>query len=295
MKGFLVQSKLPEEILKALKDYQSFIPTSRKIELFKSFIPKALEETTLTSVTESYYSDLLIHKFYIVILDVIYDDLADNPLKRNPNLLKKLFYYSFDTDISNLNPTEINIFNFAYGLWIKIFDFLENTVHFDYLNEIINFDIEQFFSSIKYSNLLTTTSHFSNPFESKLYQTSNMAMLIFDMMDLCCCDSFIKEELGFIRHLSHLRQRLIRISNTIYTFDRESAEGDITNECYIISKYSGISVHMARQQLEAEWKTIYRSMLEISEKKVIHSFNCNKFCIGAKSVDNLYKRMKDIV
>jgi hypothetical protein len=88
------------------------------------------------------YQNLLLHKFYIVILVVIYDDLADDPELRSVKLLNKLFNYrSFGIDKS-LSEQEQKISCLVFKLWDQVFRFLEKSQYFYCLEEFVCFAIE---------------------------------------------------------------------------------------------------------------------------------------------------------
>ena len=75
---------------RTLEDFPLF--ELRKKELFLQFLPVGYTYVTLTCIDPELFFELLINKTKIGMLITLYDDLADNPKRKNSKLLK-CFYY----------------------------------------------------------------------------------------------------------------------------------------------------------------------------------------------------------
>jgi hypothetical protein len=81
-----------------------------------------------------------------------------------------------------------------------------------------------------------------------------------------------------------LAQRLGRISNVIYTLEREIKEGDMTNEILIAAKEKSISKEKYKNDLQKEF---FRKSNKIRRKK-IQSFDNHIYADGFVKLDSLH-------
>ena len=81
-------------------------------------------------------------------------------------------------------------------------------------------------------------------------------------------------------------QRAGRISNVLSTFERELAEGDISNELTSLGGFGGAKI------LETEIEQIYK---EMRETKNIKSFSVEEYTKGIQSLHALHFQLKEVI
>src|SRR3990167_2533466 len=75
---------------KKIKLYREYFP-HRQEYLFNHFLLKGYQLTTLSSVADEFFPDLLSAKLHLGMLITLLDDFADHPKFHQPQLLDKLY------------------------------------------------------------------------------------------------------------------------------------------------------------------------------------------------------------
>ena len=227
-------SNLNKSVNQLINTYRS-VSKIRNIELFSDFLINGYKMTTLSSVDEKYYNNVIMAKMHLGMLITLYDDLADNPKFQDNELLEILYMLPFveSNFIDNLSPDQIKIYDLSKYLLAGLQKYLIDCPNYKVLKDFFQFDIEQIFTSNKYSSLITQLPTGASAYESTRYGSFNMGIVAAGMIDLMGSSRLNIDELGYSRSAFHSAQRMGRISNLIVTLDRELNEKDITNELYI--------------------------------------------------------------
>lgn len=206
---------------------------NRDRRLFTEFLVRGYRQTTLESVPQELREQVVYAKVCLGMLITLYDDLADNPLYYNPKLLHHLYRLNLGELMLaplGLSAQEQKIFQLARDLFTELELSLRCFVNYVSLKEILVFDIKQIFLANQYAELTTAHPTIRNLTESKAQGPYNMGMVAAGMIDLMASNNFKSEELGAMREMFIKGQRLGRIGNLLFTFEREKKEGDVTNE-----------------------------------------------------------------
>lgn len=275
-----------QKLEKLFAVYQE-VSNIRPAILFHTFLPTGYRQTTLNSVQSDFFESVIYSKVILGMIITLYDDLADHPLHQNPLLLSKLYNLNIGIDYQdeiNLTPRDKNIFELARFLFSELTKTLKIFTHFETFKFILQFDIEQIYACNRYSSLIGISPELQNLTESRILGPHNMGIIAAGMIDLMAVKNFFPDELGLCRTVFHLAQRLGRISNLIYTLEREIKEGDMTNEILIAAKEKSIS---KEKYMEHLCKEFLRKINKIRRQKV-QNFNSHLYADGFVKLDGLH-------
>lgn len=277
-----------EELEVLLKTYRTFSAIRPEV-LFRDFLPTGYRLTTLNTVDEKFRDSAVFAKIHLGMLVTLYDDLADNPKYRNPQLLKELYKLNVGQDIeisTDLNEEETKTFELARFLFSQLTALLEKFSHYSQLLPILHFDIEQFYVSNRYSELMTDLPSMRNLTESRMLGAYNMAMVAAGTVDLMASSCLAMEELGACREVLLKGQRVGRISNLLFTLNREIAEGDFTNEILISDGSTDIEAYKLELLRELSEK------LSQIQKRELNTFSTKQYAIGLMALHRLHENLE---
>lgn len=275
-----------EQNMKVLSPY-------RRPALFSQFLVKGYTAVTLSSVPEAKFSELLRAKVCLGTLITLYDDLADRPTQQNSQLLEVLYGLDFQRcDFAgHLNADDRHIVSFAKSLFIEMNEILMRQPHYQHLNEVLNFDLKQFYSANQFSSLLTANPFINNSLENRLYAHHNMGMVMAAMMDLISIRDLNFAEFGAIREVLLMGQRMGRIFNVLSTRKREFIDGDITGELSICR--CEIEIAVAERKLRNEIQELHDRIYEFNTH--ITTFSIMAYLKGLTEVQVLHEKMEGII
>ncbi|MFS4461209.1 hypothetical protein [Bdellovibrio sp. HCB2-146] len=254
--------------------------------LFRHFLPTGYRATTLSSVAEDFQDLAILAKVHLGMIVTLYDDLADHPEHRNSELLKELYTLNVEEDrlaAVHLNEKEKVVFELGRYLFLELTALLREFPHYRVLVAALRFDIEQFYSCNKYSELMSSFPAICNLEESRTLGSHNMGIVAAGTIDLMASSGLHLEELGKAREVLHLGQRLGRISNLVFTFNRELSEGDSTNEI-LISK----DPESYRKKLLEEFSA---KATEIRSHS-LHTFSTQSYAEGLEELHRLHAALE---
>ncbi len=264
----------------------------RDPRLFTIFLVDGYKMTTLSSVPQDDFDQVIFAKVCLGMLITLYDDLADNPACSNSKVLKELYQLNIgfsSTKSVRLTRNEKKIYEFA----LMLFEELEKTIclmpHFALLSEVLTFDIKQIFLANHYAELMSARPEIRNLRESKELGPYNMGMVAAGMIDLMASPGFHLSELGRARELLIQGQRLGRIGNLINTFDRELTEGDVTNEMLLYPEGIEASKNLLIQELALGLGHVR------TYATLIKSLSIGHYAQGLSDLFQLHSLMKGII
>ena len=106
---------------------------------------------------------------------------------------------------------------------------IKKTPRFTELEEIFYFDISQIISGNYYDYLQRKYPNIINNTEGWIYPSQTMAAIMCCDLDLMCCPQFDMTEIGKIREIFLIIQKMARIGNWISSWKRELIENDFTS------------------------------------------------------------------
>ncbi|MBL7542760.1 MAG: hypothetical protein JNL11_03040 [Bdellovibrionaceae bacterium] len=278
-----------ESNLNSLIEMYMSVSTIRPEILFRYFLPIGYRYTTLSSIDSYSLGRVIFAKIHLGMIITLYDDLADHPEHRNPELLSELYNLNIEKDRPvpfYMRGQQRKIFELARVLFIQLTEILQDFPYYENLKAVLVFDIEQFYSCNRYSELMSSLPDIRNLVESQSLGPHNMGIVAAGTIDLMSSPSFQFSELGVCREVFLLGQRLGRISNLIFTYKREKMEGDLTNEIVIAKEDRGFD----------DYQTIL--LREFGEKQsLIRSYNLRSFqtylfAAGLLDLHNLHSSLE---
>lgn len=281
------------EMLGTIERNMTVLSPYRKPALFNQFLLRGYTAVTLSSVPQPKFSELLRAKICLGTLITLYDDLADRPTQHNPQLLEALYRLDFQKQELGgcLNPENRHIIDFAKSLFAEMNGILKHQPHYGCLEEVLNFDLKQFYSANQFSSLLTANPFINNTFENRLYAHHNMGMVIAAMMDLMSIDELKFSEFGVMREVLLMGQRMGRIFNVLSTQNRERLDGDITGELSVYENEREVAV--AEQELRKEVRVLQHRMTDFNSR--ITTFSVAAYLRGLAAVQNLHEKMEGVI
>lgn len=260
--------------------------TLRPEVLFRHFLPTGYRQTTLDSVSAELLTAVIYAKVHLGMIITLYDDFADHPQYRNPSLLSHLYQLNVGVDKpapSSLAGSDLKNYELARFLFSSLTKVLRSFPHAKVLMPVLRFDIEQFYSCNRHSELMTSLPSIRNLTESRILGPHNMGIMAAGTIDLMASAAVDLSELGMCREIFHLGQRMGRTSNLIFTLQREVAEGDATNEILISAQTRKLDETNYQLQLLREFSV---HIEEISRLQV-RSFNSVRYAKGFESLHTL--------
>lgn len=258
--------------------------------LFKHFLPTGYRQTTLSSVAPNLFEAVIFAKIHLGMIITLYDDFADHPQYRNSHLLKHLYQLNIavDKDVPDaLTDSEHRSFVLARNLFSGLKNVLEMFPHYHTLLPALQFDIEQFYTCNRHSELMGVLPSVRNLTESRVLGPHNMGIVAAGTIDLMASPDFDIEELGICREVFLQGQRLGRTSNLIFTLQRELREGDSTNEILISMQ--------TRKADETKYQSVlmqeFAQHLEEIRAQDLQSFNLSAYAGGFEKLHDLHKSL----
>lgn len=250
--------------------------------LFLQFLPQGYEATTLSAVPAALRDTLLVAKVNLGMYITLVDDFADNPEHFRPRLLPILHRVPFhweEVRHAALPASERAILSLANDLCDGFFSPLRDLPHAEKLLPVFRFDLEQFINANWFASLVTGLPELANETEIRQYGSFNMGMVASGMMDVMALPGLRLTELGDIRRVLYLGQRIGRICNVLVTFDRENREGDLTNELMVSDR-----------DLVEERERHFRELRR--RENAITSFSVAAYARGLRRVQALHERLR---
>jgi hypothetical protein len=194
---------------------------------------RAVELTTLPAVEADRYDEVCDTKVLGVMLDVMWDDIADQ--SGNDRLLDRLLDIPFveaGVDFSDFSPAEQAYAAFTQRVWTEIHSRLRRYPRYEEFRELLDYDYRQLANVMRYSHLSNAHPELLNLVEHDLYTPHNMHIMICATIDMMCSPSFDRREIGKTRELVWYAQCMGRIGNLVTTWRRELDEHDFTSGVY---------------------------------------------------------------
>jgi len=239
---------------------------------------------TLPCIGPEYRQALGEDKTKFTIFDIMADDLADNFVTRSRFLLEDFVRIPWH------NALEKNDYvNVGRAIWDDYVGSVQKYPRYKELEGIFYFDLRQVLSSIEYGSLVNTFG-MDNQFEMSQHSPYGCAVILLVDMDLMCMPNFDLKELGTMRSISYLAQKVAHIANTLGTYPREVLEKDMSSPIISLAMRKGIitkselgdrTVLQKLKHLEWVFRSRAFSYLEkiATYEKQVHSVNLRGFSL----------------
>jgi hypothetical protein len=193
---------------------------------------QAVGLTTLPCVEPKLRENLCDTKTLGVVLDVLFDDIADQ--SGDSTLLEELLslFEGGQPDLSKCDPSERAYAQFTVDVWEEIVRRAEQLPRYAEFQDILRFDYLQLGNVMRYSHLLNSHLDLLNLAEHDLYTPANMHIMICSTFDVMGSPDFDRRDLGRLREAVWNAQWMGRIGNLSTTWQRELGEADFTSGVY---------------------------------------------------------------
>ena len=192
---------------------------------------RVFENLGISTVNQDYLDSLAVTKTKVAMFVILVDDVVDNVKRRDLKLCEELLRIPFGKAGQEEHASDY--LKFAYGLWEEIMKEVRSYPHYAKYRDAFEFDVMQFLNSMKYSEFVNKHNNAANLTENDAYVHHGMMVMIQLDMDLMCSEKFNEKELGTVRELAYLSQKLAMIGNLISTYPREIIESDMSSEALI--------------------------------------------------------------
>ncbi len=227
---------------------------------------RVFENLSLSTVDPKFMDSLAVIKTKFSMFVILLDDTVDNADKRNFDLyteLVKIPFHQEHCDSSRLSEDEAKYLEFSISLWNDIIKEVKSYPKYEKYRNAFEFDMQQIVNSMDYSKFVNVTPNAVNLLENGAYVHHAMIVLMQLDFDLMCSDGFDDKELGAMRELAYLSQKMARIGNVIGTYPRELVEEDMSSEALI--RFRQDFGDIARR-IENEERQDVRRYLEFEEE-----------------------------
>jgi len=168
-------------------------------------------------------------KTKLAIFDILLDDLADNYTTRSRFLLEEFIQIPWR---NGAGMGEHEYVATGRRIWEDYVESVRRYPRFKEFERMFYFDLRQVLASMDYSSLINTIG-LDNSLEMNLHSPYGCAVILALDMDLMCSPGFDVKDLGVMRGIAYLAQRVAHIANMLGTYPREALERDLS--CPIIS------------------------------------------------------------
>ncbi len=173
-------------------------------------------------------------KTKMAVFDVMLDDLADNYDTRSQVLLEEFLQIPWQN-----TRTKHEYLDAGVSIWEDYIGSVVSYPRFREFERLFYLDLRQVLTSMIYSSLVNCIG-LDNPLEMNMYSSYGcMVMLAMDM-DLMCSPTFDMKDLGRMRAVGFLAQRVAHIGNMLNTYPGELAEKDLSSPIISMAVRKGI-------------------------------------------------------
>jgi hypothetical protein len=198
----------------------------RNTNLFQWLHDHLYTKLRLSSVSGEFAEDLRLLKTKSAVFITLIDDIADNHLYRDKKLLNALIEIPFSDEP---DPIDSGYYRATWKIWSDIKATIEKFPRYSEFKHILDFDLRLVMMSQEYSLMVNTDRSAVNVMENETYGPHGTLVLAQGTIDLMCSPEFDIKELGSLRELLMIGQKIAQFCNTINTYVREIDEEDISS------------------------------------------------------------------
>lgn len=191
---------------------------------------------TLPSVSFECRKILSEDKTKLSIFNILVDDVADNFATRDYARLQNLTNVPWYNDATAERDEYVDV---ARKIWEGSISSVSSYPRFKELEKVFYFDLRQVLSSELYS-YLSNTSGIENPIETSFHSSYGCQVEVAIDMDLMCSPAFDVTELGPMRTIACLAQKVAHVANMLTTYPSEIVERDISSPIVSLALRKGV-------------------------------------------------------
>lgn len=217
------------------QNIEGYAKVGHRDQSMYDWLLRIFENLGLSTVENQYLDSLSVVKTKLAMFVVLIDDTVDNAEKRDFSLFEEISKIPFTSEpnLSKLNKHAIEYLNFTKSLWDEIISDIKIYPNFDEYKDAFYFDLKQLINSMEYSRFANSHPNAANLVENDAYVHHSMIVLIQIDLDLMCSRGFDSHELGTLREIAYISQRMAKIGNLIGTYPRELLESDMSSEALV--------------------------------------------------------------
>ncbi|MDX6681887.1 MAG: hypothetical protein QOG94_1926, partial [Solirubrobacteraceae bacterium] len=243
---------LPAVVEHAIERYER-VGDARRAFLWR-WAWHGIRNTQLSVVPERWREHVDATKLLAVVVNVLFDDLADVPGRELE------FQASIDR-LMNVSapPSGADIdgpyFQLLFELWQQIEDRARELPGWEHHRLLWRFDYEQVFSAMRYVVLTRRYPGLDNLTEHRAYLPHSMNIMVFATLDLMAASDprdGNSTDIGLVREIAWHAQALTQIANMVVTWRREVPERDFSSRVFVLAVDRGILTRDELATLPAE-------------------------------------------
>jgi hypothetical protein len=192
---------------------------------------------TLPSVSFDCRKVLSEDKTKLSIFNILVDDVADNFATLSYDRLERLV--DFPRRGIPFKETNDEYLNIAGTIWKDAISSVSTYPRFREMERVFYFDLRQVLSSELYS-YLSNTSGIENPIETSFHSSYGCQVEVAIDMDLMCSPAFDIKELGPMRTIACLAQKVAHVANMLTTYPSELVERDVSSPIISLALRKGL-------------------------------------------------------
>ena len=237
----------------------------RNIDYF-AWIHDVYSWITLPCVAFDWKCALSEDKTKLTVFDILADDLADNRTTRSYSLLQELAEIPWKERTRTGETSEY--LDVGRRIWEDSLASVSCYPRFKEFEKVFYFDLRQVLSSMMYSSLANTEG-IENPIETSFYSSYGCLVEVAIDMDLMCSPAFDMKELGLVRTVACLAQKVAQVGNMMTTYPSEVLESDVSSPIISLALRKGL---IRREELGDASAVPKLSKLEWVFKSRAHSY-----------------------
>lgn len=304
-----VEARHSEHSLALNKAMKGYLQIGHRSVSHFDWILRVLENTGLSTVRSEYLDSLCVTKTKLVLFTTLLDDTVDSKQKRNLKLLEEVLKIPFTPECiktEGFSKRELEYLTFTQEIWTEIINELKTYPNFEKYREMFVFDTYQLLNSMRYSRFVNTMPNATNKLENTIHVHHGMLVLLQSDFDLMCSQNFDDGELGKLRTLLLIIQKLVRIGNLYSTYTREILEEDASSELvsslrqkfgdnFLDGIYKTLNKErrypLFEQTLQKKWKLLYKKAICYAQE--IKSIDTNMVIKQTEFVQAAYMTKAD--
>jgi hypothetical protein len=221
-------------------------------------------------------------KTKLAIFIMLLDDLADNYTTRSRPLLDEFLQIPWREGTTGHEYLVV-----GRRIWEEFLGSVKQYPRFKEFERMFYFDLRQVLASADYSSLINTMG-LDNGLEMSIHSPYGCAGMLCVDMDLMSTPEFDVKDLGTMRGISLLAQRVAHIANVLGTYPREALERDLSCPMISLAVRKGViredelgHKEVMRKLVGLEW--VFRKRAEyyvqriLASEKHIHSVDIRGF------------------
>jgi len=255
--------KLPAELQKWVKEYEK---VGERDDFIWKWLYKMNEVSLFFKISKRYRFSLVKVKTLFNMFIILLDDISE---RNQEILLENLLRVPFQRNyikFKNLSIEEKQYLKFTLAVWKGIETIIKNFPNYTKYKEIFCYDVSQFLNEVKYAYLIYKHSFLMNELEYWTYFPQGMQIIIDFDLDLMCLSKSKFENLGVLREIILILQKMARIGNWLSTWEREAKYGDFT---------AGVFPYAVKQHIIGPLDLLKTNKLESKKEEMINKIKAS--------------------